>query len=279
MASPYQVHVPDADLQNLKQKLELATFPDELEDSDWDYGAPLSDVKRLTEYWRDTFDWRAQEAKLNELPSFHRPIAIKGFGELDIHYLHQKSGAPNAIPLLFVHGWPGNYLEVSKMLPLLKDEANGVAFDVVAPSLPNYGWSEGTKKKGFGLRQYAECFDRLMRDLGYERYVTQGGDWGMMITRTMGLLFPERVLASHINMVRGAVSDSLARLEMNQTRRTDEWDSRQNSPRNPSSQPNTPSPPSRQPTTQASPAPPGSSSKAPATARNKPPNRRPSATA
>lgn len=201
----YNIHVPDSQLETLQKKLELATFPDELEDSGWNLGSPLADVKRLAEYWRNGFDWRAQEAKMNELPNFHRTVPVDGFGELDIHYLHQRSSNPNAIPLLFVHGWPGNFLEVTKLLPLLQNEENGVAFDVVAPSLPNYGWSEGVKTTGFGLKQYAMCFDRLMQDLGYAKYVTQGGDWGMMITRTMGLLFPDRVLASHINMVRGAV--------------------------------------------------------------------------
>lgn len=210
MSSLYEIHIPDAEIDKLKQKLALATFPDELEDSGWDLGAPLSEVRRLAEYWQDSFDWRAEEAKLNALPNFHRKVPIDGFGALDIHYLHQKAGKTSdarvVVPLLFVHGWPGSYLEVTKLLPHLAEEMNGVAFDVVAPSLPNFGWSEGVKKKGFGLKQYASCFDRLMRDLGYERYVTQGGDWGTMITRTMGLLFPERVLASHINMVRGAVS-------------------------------------------------------------------------
>lgn len=202
----YTVSVPQHQLDRLRQKLALATLPDELEDSAWDYGTPLSEIKRLAAYWENGFDWRAQEARLNELPNYQRKVPVEGFGELDIHYVHQPSSAPNAIPLLFVHGWPSSYLEVAKLLPLLKDGANGVAFDVVAPSLPNFGWSEGVSKKEFGLRQYAECLDGLMRQLGYERYVTQGGDWGMMITRTMGLLFPERVKASHVNLVRGAVS-------------------------------------------------------------------------
>lgn len=204
--STYTVSVPQEQIDRLKQKLELSTLPDELEDSAWDYGAPLSEVTRLATVWQHTFDWRAQETKLNELPNYHRSVRVPGFDDLDIHYLHQPSPSPSAIPLLFVHGWPGSYLEVSKLLPLLQSSENGVAFHVVAPSLPNFGWSQGVGKKGFGLRQYAECLDGLMRAMGYERYVTQGGDWGMMITRTMGLLFPERVKASHINMVRGAVS-------------------------------------------------------------------------
>lgn len=239
MATTFEVRIPDADLNKLKQKLALATFPDELDDSGWDYGAPLSEVKRLAEYWQHDFDWRAQEARMNELPNYHRSIPVPGFGELDIHYLYQKSSSPRAIPLLFVHGWPGSYLEVTKLLPLLEKEGNGVAFDVVAPSLPNFGWSEGVRKKGFGLRQYATCFDRLMRDLGYERYVTQGGDWGMMITRTMGLLFPERVLASHINMVRGAVSRPLHLRHIEDTI-LNETSSLQTSPPNRCSPPNTP---------------------------------------
>ena len=121
-----------------------------------------------------------------------------------MHFIHQKSDVKGAIPLLFVHGWPGSYMEVLKILPALQLEMNGVAFHVVAPSLPNFGWSEGPKRRGFALREYAQTCHRLMLELGYDQYVTQGGDWGFMITRTMGLLFPEAVLASHVNMVRAS---------------------------------------------------------------------------
>ena len=158
----------------------------------------------MAKYWEEQFDWRAQETKLNEFPNFHRPIKVKGFGELDVHYLHQPSESQGAIPLLFVHGWPGSYLEITKMLPQLKQSTNGVAFHVVAPSLPNFGWSEGVKKTGFGLAQYAETCDQLMQSLGYNKYVTQGGDWGFYITRAVGLRYPERCMASHINMIRAS---------------------------------------------------------------------------
>ena len=99
---------------------------------------------------------------------------------------------------------PGSYIEVAKMLEPLRNGSNGVAFHVVAPSLPNFGWSQGVSKKGFGLAQYAEVCDQLMQSLGYSQYVTQGGDWGMMITRTIGLRYPQRCLASHINMIRAS---------------------------------------------------------------------------
>jgi hypothetical protein len=102
--TPFRVSIADAKLAALKQKLELVTFPDELEDAGWDYGVPLADVKRLTAYWKDGFDWRKHEAKLNELPHFTRGIEVEGFGTLDIHYIHRKSEVAGAIPLLFCHG-------------------------------------------------------------------------------------------------------------------------------------------------------------------------------
>jgi hypothetical protein len=156
MATPYTIGVPDEKIAAVKEKLAQASFPDELDGSAWDYGAPLSEVKRLAKYWEESFDWKAQEARLNALPNYHRTIKVDGFPELDIHYLYQPSDSADAIPLLFCHGWPGSYIEVTKLLDGLKQSSNGVAFHVVAPSLPNFGWSEGVKRKGFGLKQYAE---------------------------------------------------------------------------------------------------------------------------
>ena len=101
---PYKVSVPDNKLATLAQKLSISTFPDELDEAGWTYGAPLAEVKRLTEYWRDKYDWRAQEAEINELPQFHTDIHVDGFGTLDIHFVYRKSEVEGAIPLLFSHG-------------------------------------------------------------------------------------------------------------------------------------------------------------------------------
>ena len=101
---PYQIAIPESRLSNLAQKLSITSFPDELDEAGWDYGAPLADIKRLTAYWRDSFDWRKQEAEINKLPQFHSDIQIDGFGALDIHFVHKKSEVEGAIPLLFVHG-------------------------------------------------------------------------------------------------------------------------------------------------------------------------------
>ncbi|KAH9891956.1 alpha/beta-hydrolase [Cubamyces lactineus] len=181
-AKPFTLDVPDADLELLRQKLALIRFPDELDDAGWDYGVPLADVKRLVTHWRDSFDWRKSERAINALPQFTTDIEVEGFGALNIHYLHQKSSVENAIPLLFVHGWPGHFLEVRKMLPILTScSPDHPSFHVVAPSLPGFGFSEAPSKPGFGGPQYAEVLNKLMLFLGYDEYVYQGGDFGHSI--------------------------------------------------------------------------------------------------
>ncbi|KAF2119109.1 Alpha/Beta hydrolase protein [Lophiotrema nucula] len=200
---PFTLSVPQSALDRLQEKLELTVFPDELEDAQWDYGAPLGDVKRLVEHWRTKYDFRRHEAEINKLPNFETTIEVDGFHPIDVHFVHQKSSNPNAIPLIFVHGWPGHFLEAKKILPLLaeSEKNGGPAFHVVAPSLPNFGFSGAVKKKGFGMKQYAETCHRLMLKLGYEEYVSQGGDWGTFITRAMAMLYPDSLKATHINMV------------------------------------------------------------------------------
>ncbi|OAX44298.1 alpha/beta-hydrolase [Rhizopogon vinicolor AM-OR11-026] len=185
--TPFQINIPDEKLATLHAKLELATFPDELEDAGWKYGAPLADIKRLTEKWKSGYDWRKHEKEINqELPMFTRDIEVDGFGVLNIHYVHKKSEVVDAIPLLFCHGWPGSFLEVKKILPLLTDSSpEHPSFHAVAISLPGYGFSEAPLKQGFAAKQYAEVAHKLMLALGYSEYVTQGGDWGFMITRKM----------------------------------------------------------------------------------------------
>ncbi|KAJ7644586.1 Alpha/Beta hydrolase protein [Roridomyces roridus] len=183
--SSFKISVPDAKIDELRQKLRLTRLPDELEDAGWDYGAPLADIRRLVDKWQNGYDWRVHEAQINsELPQFTRDIDVTGHGTLNIHYVHQKSAVPDAIPLLFVHGWPGNFLEVRKILPLLVESSpDHPSFHVVALGLPGYGFSEAPKTKGFKLDQYAEVGQKLMLALGYNEYVTQGGDLGFQINR------------------------------------------------------------------------------------------------
>ncbi|KAG8415526.1 hypothetical protein J3459_011435 [Metarhizium acridum] len=201
--TPFKIDVPDAAIKKLKAKLELSDLPDEVDFSnDWDYGAPRDDILRLTKYWRDGYDWRAHEGRLNaDLPQFKTTIDVDGFGSLNVHFVHKKSPRPGSIPLLFCHGWPGHFAEVAKILPLLTDANDGPSFHVVAPSLPNFGFSGGVRKKGFSIPQYAEALHKVMLSLGYNKYVTQGGDWGCIITRLIGVQYPSSCLASHVNFV------------------------------------------------------------------------------
>ncbi|KAJ5105472.1 hypothetical protein NUU61_002819 [Penicillium alfredii] len=183
--NPFSIAVPDLKLHQLHQKLEQTTFPDELDAADWDMGVPLSEIQRLVTVWREKFDWRAQEKKLNQqLQQVSVRVPVAGFEDLDLHVVHHRSGNPRAIPLLFIHGWPGSFLEATKLIPLLTQEnGKGPVFDVVVPSLPNFGFSQGVKKRGFGLAQYAEALHNVMITLG------------------MSQLYPEHTQAIHLNFI------------------------------------------------------------------------------
>ncbi|KAK5311115.1 hypothetical protein LTR70_009009 [Exophiala xenobiotica] len=207
----FAVSFPEAHVTDLKERLARTAYPDELGNAGWDMGTPLSDVQRICEHWRTRFNWKEAEARLNELPQFTTPIQCDGFEELSIHFVHVRSQSDSAIPLLFSHGWPGSFIEVSKMACYLTEsQDNRPAFHVVAPSLPNFGFSQGTKKRGFAIEQYAETCHKLMLRLGYEQYATQGGDWGWYVTRTMSLLYASSCLATHYNMDVGDPPASLA---------------------------------------------------------------------
>jgi microsomal epoxide hydrolase len=197
---PFKISVPDAVLNDLKDRLARTRFPDEIEGSGWDYGTNLSYLRELVSYWRTTFDWRAQERKLNQLPQFKTRI-----DGLDIHFIHQRSTRADAVPLVFVHGWPGSILEVTKIIgPLADPVAHGGraedAFHIVALSLPGYGFSDKPKQGGVSNRRIALIIAQLMARLGYQRYGAQGGDWGGLIVRQVGLADPQHVIGVHSNM-------------------------------------------------------------------------------
>lgn len=144
------------------------------------------------------------------MPNYEVQVDVDGHGPVDMHFVHQKSEVPGAIPLLFIHGWPGSFLEITKLLPLLKGGDGKPAFHVVAPSLPNYGFSGPALKKGFNIRCYAEACNKVMLALGYDQYVTQGGDWGFIITRALAHLYPQHVKAHHINWAWAAMPEEFA---------------------------------------------------------------------
>ncbi len=197
---PFRIRVDDSVLEDLRHRLAHTRFPDQIEGTGWEYGSPVDTVRELVEYWRDKYDWRAQEALLNELPHFRTRIDGQS-----IHFIHARSKHADAFPLLLVHGWPGSVVEFLDVIPRLTDpEAHGGraadAFHVIAPSLPGYGFSEPTRTRGWDPWRIARAFIELMRRLGYPRYGVQGGDWGAQVVTRIAALDPEHCAALHTNM-------------------------------------------------------------------------------
>ena len=198
---PFTIDVPDALLDDLRERLARTRYPDQIPGSGWDYGTDRDYLVELCDYWRDEFDWRRQEALLNRFDHF--------VSEIDgqrIHFIHQRSPVAGALPLVITHGWPGSVFEFYKIIgPLSDPEAHGGraadAFHVICPSMPGYGFSGPTTRPGWDVREVAKITDALMARLGYDRYGAQGGDWGALVTAHLGALFPERVCGIHMNMV------------------------------------------------------------------------------
>src|SRR5436190_3264882 len=186
----FEIRVEDAVLDDLRERLDRARIPDELDGVGWDYGMPASYVRELVGYWRDGYDWRAEEARLNAFDHFRTTIDGQS-----IHFMHVRSPRDDAVPLLLMHGWPGSVVEFLDVIPLLGD-----AFHLVVPSLPGYGFSEPTRATGWDTVRIARTFMVLMNRLGYERYGAQGGDWGAQVATRIGALDPEHCIAIHLNM-------------------------------------------------------------------------------
>jgi len=196
---PFKIHVADSVLTDLKQRLARTRFPGEITGSDWDYGTNLTYLKELITYWQQKFDWRAAERRLNQFDQF--TTTIDG---LDIHFIHQRSKNPNAMPIAITHGWPGSIVEFTKIIPLLTDPAAhggnaSDAFHVVAISLPGFGFSGKPVERGYGPERMAGILAKLMARLGYTRYGLQGGDWGSSISRFAAINDASHVVGLHTN--------------------------------------------------------------------------------
>ncbi len=189
---PFTIDVPQEQLDDLQRRLSSTRWPDAETVDDWSQGMPLAYTQELARYWADEYDWRATEQRLNRLDHFVTPLdGPEGSDQLDIHFVHQRSPYPDAMPLLITHGWPGSIVEFDAVIdPLVDPVAHGGdaadAFHVVAPSLPGYGFSAKPTSTGWGLEHIAAAWAQLMERLGYDRFVAQGGDWGSAITTQLG---------------------------------------------------------------------------------------------
>jgi pimeloyl-ACP methyl ester carboxylesterase len=204
----FEIDIPQADLDDLADRLARTRWPNEITDAGMDYGFPLARLRELAEYWRTGYNWRAHEAELNELPHFTTEI-----GGQNIHFVHIRSAKPDALPLILTHGWPGSFLEFLDVIePLSRD------FHLVIPSIPGFGFSGPTHERGWDTTRVARAWAELMHRLGYERYGAQGGDFGSGISQALGALAPEHVVGVHVNYL-PTRPDPAAGLELSETDR------------------------------------------------------------
>ena len=199
---PFRVEVPEATLEDLRERLARTRWPDEITDSRWDYGSNLAYIKELVDYWRARFDWRAQEKAINAFAHFR--ANVDGLG---IHFIHERGKGPNPVPLIITHGWPSTFFEILKIIPLLTDPAShggevADSFDVVVPSMPGYGFSDPPKQRQMNHIGIADLWARLMTEgLGYRRFGAQGGDWGAGVSARLGFAHADHLIGVHVTSV------------------------------------------------------------------------------
>ncbi|ACI58392.1 Epoxide hydrolase domain protein (plasmid) [Rhizobium leguminosarum bv. trifolii WSM2304] len=197
---PFRADIPDEQLADLRRRILAARWPDKETVADQSQGVPLATMRDLARYWATDYDWRKGEAKLNAFPQF-----ITEIDGLDIHFIHVRSKHPDALPLVVNHGWPGSVIEQLKIIEPLTDPtayggSEADAFHVVIPSMPGYGFSAKPTSTGWGPERMGRAWAELMKRLGYDSYVAQGGDWGAFVVDQMGLQKPAGLLAIHTNM-------------------------------------------------------------------------------
>ena len=197
---PFKIHVPQADLDELRRRVLATKWPKRETVTDASQGVQLATMQKLAGYWAKDYDWRRVEAKLNALPQFMTTI-----DGVDIHFIHVRSKHKNALPIIITHGWPGSIIEQIKIIGPLTDPTSyggkaEDAFDVVIPSLPGYGFSGKPTTGGWEPVHIARAWIELMKRLGYKKYVAQGGDWGNAVSEIMALMAPPELLGIHTNM-------------------------------------------------------------------------------
>jgi pimeloyl-ACP methyl ester carboxylesterase len=210
---PFSVNVPEAELTELRRRINATRWPERELVTDVSQGVQLATMQKLARYWATDYDWRKVEAKLKALPQF-----ITNIDGLDIHFIHVRSKHENALPLIVTHGWPGSIIEQMKIIdPLTNPTAHGAsasdAFHLVIPSMPGYGFSGKPTTTGWGPKRIARAWIELMKRLGYTRFVAQGGDWGAIVVDMMGVQAPPELIGIHTNMAGAVPPDILKAIQ------------------------------------------------------------------
>jgi microsomal epoxide hydrolase len=195
---PFRVAVPEAVLDDLRDRLSRTRWPDQIPGSGWGYGTDLPYLQSVCDDWQNKYDWRAQEDRFNRWPHFLTDIDGQ-----QIHFIHARSDKRDALPLIITHGWPGSVAEFLDIIEPLRAD-----FHVVVPSLPGYGWSGPTTQPGWDVQRVAEAWATLMARLGYDRYGAQGGDWGAMVSARLAASDPDHVVGLHSNMLLAFPADA-----------------------------------------------------------------------
>ena len=202
---PFRINIGPDLVADLQSRLASTRLPDQLESAGSSQGIDPNLLRRAASYWRDSYDWRREEMRLNQLPQFK--VEIDG---VELHYVHLRADGAARLPILLTHGWPGSFIEFARLGPMLAglDDAGGPAFDVVVPSLPGYGFSARPSRTGMNLRAIASLWAGLMTSLGYDRFLVQGGDFGAGVSTWLAHDAPQRVVGCHLNFVPGSFAPS-----------------------------------------------------------------------
>ena len=219
----FQINVPEQVLVDLRERIKRTRWPDEIIGSGWNWGTSLSYMKELSEYWLNEFDWRRVERDINAFPNF---IAeIDGY---NIHFLHIKGGAKKSIPLILTHGWPGSFLEMMKLVPLLTNNSD-LTFHLVIPSLMGYGFSQKLTADGCNIHFMADLWCKLMKELTYKKFAAHGGDFGSGVSMALALKYPQNLIGLHLNNIEGYYmpyvpeGESLTEEEIQFEKDAEEW--------------------------------------------------------
>ena len=224
-ATPFTIDIPQADLDDLHQRLEMTRWPDAMDGAGWDYGTDPDYLRELVTYWRNGFDWRAQERRLNGFPQFRATV-----DGVDLHFIHERGTGPNPMPILLLHGWPSSFVQMLDILPLLTDPAahrgdSADSFDVVVASLPGYGFSPTPTDRPMTIARMGELLHTLMtRELGYASYGIRASDIGAGVQTQMALAHPESITGTHrTGSSMPFVPDDLSAVEQAYVDAVDAW--------------------------------------------------------
>jgi pimeloyl-ACP methyl ester carboxylesterase len=207
MITEFKCHIPQSAIDDLRSRLRQTRWTDEIKGSDWQYGASLSYTRELADYWLNKFDWRKVEDEINQYPNY-----IAEIDGVKIHFLHIKGKGKTSVPLIITHGWPGSFLEMIKLIPLLTTDTE-YSFDLIIPSIPGFGFSQRINTPGCNFWFIADLWSKLIKELGYKKVIAQGGDFGAAISSALALRHTENVLGLHLNYIPGSYMPFLPEAE------------------------------------------------------------------